>query len=103
MNKSDPYINEHKNKHMTIERGRKQSKVRGWSEKFPTYQRVYKVAIRQIVTYRAETMILIKGQGRKTKEILEENCEENLRARENSGRSLPKTGELRGTGKISRG
>ena len=64
--------------------------------------RVYRVAIRPMVTYGAEQLILIKGEEDKSKKIREEICEKNLRPKKSSGRSLPKTGEFGGPGKIAR-
>ena len=62
-----------------------------------TKMRLYRVAIWPVVTYGAETMSLTKGEEKKPKIFRKGNCKENLRSKENSGRSLPKTQErLRG-------
>ena len=55
-----------------------------------TKMKVYRIAIRPVVTYGAETMILTKGEEEKLRRFDRKIYEiyENLRSKEISGRSL---------------
>ena len=58
--------------------------------------RVYRVVIRPLVTYGAETMILTQGEEEKLKRI-----ERKIARKIYGPKKVPKTDELRGPGKIT--